>query len=288
MSRFVKKTLCLFILSGIAICGIIIITPIFDPVTGTLAREVFWARKKAQTANECTVVYMGDSVCNQLWDEFDEDTDEICHIGCNQAITPVGSYLLLHEYLENHPQTKEVYYFVRPQTIANDIWIDFSYQYFVIPFCDVNNWALLDNETQEEIYNRFGEQFVDNQWLKTILLNNSLLMKCYLNRIQVQLEEHETHRISKAAAVYITKMRNLCDEYGINLHVKPNPLSDVDENYGWEKFEQDIKDYNLEDLLGGFIESIPYYPDNWFSDKMHFTKDILEKYGDDIRESVLS
>lgn len=287
MRKFVKKAVCLFALSGIIISGVYAIAPVFDSKTGTLAEDAFWARKKAQMTNECTVVYMGDSVCNQLWSEYDEDVDGICHIGCNQAITPAGSYLLLREYLESNPQTEEVYYLIRPQTIANDIWITYSYQYFVIPFCDENNWPLLDEETQRKIYDKFGDFFVDNQWVKTVLQNNNLLIRTYLNQIQKQPEKRETHRISKTAAIYLVKIRELCDEYGTKLFVKSLPLSDSEDNYGWEEFKQDIIDYGLEDLLSEFVENILYYPEDWFYDGSHFQKNILEEHGDEIREAVL-
>jgi hypothetical protein len=230
---------------------------------------------------------MGDSVCNQLWSEFDEDVDGTCHIGCNQAITPAGSYLLLREYLENNPQTKEVYYLVRPQTLANDIWLNYSYQYFVIPFCDKDNWSILEEDTQNEIYRKFGKIFVDNEFIKLTLLNNNALMKKYLDYVQRQFEEEENHRISKTTVVYLAKIRDLCEEYDVNLYIKSNPLSDIEENYGWEEYQQDIIDYGFEDLLGDFIKDIPYYPETWFRDGVHFTDDILEEYGDEIRNNVL-
>lgn len=288
MVKFVKKIIYLFSLTGIMIVGIYAILIMFGNRTKGLAGEVFLAREKAQTPNECTVVYLGDSLCFQLWSELDEDVVGICHIGCNQAITPAGSYLLLREYLENHPQTEEVYYIILPQTLGNDISLGLSYQYFVIPFCDDDNWALLDEETQKEIYDKFGKIFVNNQWVKGILLNSNLFMKEYLNQVQKKSEKTYPHRISKTAVVYLSKMRDLCNEYGVNLYVKSSPLADIEINHRWEEYEQDIIDYGFEDLLGDFIESIPYYPKDWFRDGTHFRADILEEYGDDIREATLN
>jgi hypothetical protein len=40
-------------------------------------------------------------------------------------------------------------------------------------------------------------------------------------------------------------------------------------------------------LLGDFVDNIPYYPETWFRDGVHFTNEILEKYGDEIRVDVL-
>ena len=94
-------------------------------------------------------------------------------------------------------------------------------------------------------------------------------------------------RISKTAVVYLSKMEDLCKEYGVNLYVKSVPLSDCDSNYGYTEYEQDIMDYGFVDLMGDFIQNIPYYPETWFVDGVHFSDDILAEYGDEIREVVL-
>ena len=260
---------------------------IFDAPDAELAKEVFWAKEKALITNQCTTVYLGDSVCNQLWSEYDEDTDGICHLGCNQAITLAGSYLLLKDYLENNPQTENVYFLVRPQTLANDIWLNYSYQYLVIPFCDSDNMELLEPETKEELYKKFGKIFVESTFVKRTLLKDNLLMKQYLEKVQKQPEIMEDHRISKTTEIYLRKMKQLCDEKNVELVVKPNPLSDKEQNYGWDEYEQDILSMGFDDILGEFIEKIPYYPVEWFKDDAHFKKEILEQYGDEIRTRVL-
>lgn len=287
MKRFIKKVISLLLASVIGISlfyGLLCIMG--GNITG-LAAEAFYAREKAQKMNDCTIVYLGDSVCKQLWDEYDEDEDGICHIGCNQAITPAGSYLLLREYLENNPQTEQAYYIVRPQTLANDIGLQFSYQYFVIPFLDEDNFELLEEETQEIIYSKFGKKFVRSKLIKTLLLNNNALMQKYLNYVQSQSETINTHRMSRTTVVYLKKMRELCKQNNVELIVRACPLSDAKDNQDWDDFENDITIYGFEDLLGGFIEDITYYPEDWFRDGTHFTKEILQEYGESIRKSVL-
>lgn len=286
MKRFMLKIISLLIICSMLICGIYIILTMKRGNVSGVAANVFYSIDKTKIHNDCTIVYMGDSVCNQLWSQK-MDEGNICHIGCNQAITPAGSYLLLNEYLKNNPQTKEVYYLVRPQTLANDMWLDFTYQYFIIPFCNNENIALLEQETVNQLYDKFGKIFVSNSFIKTILLNNNLLMQKFLDHIQKQEEIKDTHRISRTAIIYLVKMRDLCEEKGVHFYIKANPLADVVDNYGWDEFEEDIINYGLEDILSEFIESIPYYPPEWFSDGSHFKDDILKKYGDDIRKSVL-
>lgn len=104
-------------------------------------------------------------------------------------------------------------------------------------------------------YVLFGSFFVDNKIVKYTLLNNNLLMQKYLNYIQKNVENINDHKISETTIIYLTKMQYLCEEHGIKLDVKPNPLSDIEDNYEWEEFEEEIVEYGLEALLGDFIEN---------------------------------
>ena len=252
-----------------------------------VAQEAFLVREKAgRTDSSCTTVYLGDSVCRQLWDPEDEDVNGICHLGCTQAITPVGSYLLLREYLGNNPQTEAVYFFVRPQTLANDIWLDFSYQYFVIPFLDEANLEYVEAETKERIYDKFSPLFVNSAYFKTTLLNNNLLMQTYLNSLHEEKEVRDYYRISNTAGIYLKKMADLCDEKGVKLIVRSTPMPEWEKNSDWTAYQNDIKLFGFEELLEDYFKNIVYYPSDWFSDGVHFTDEILEQYGDEIRNSV--
>lgn len=287
MKKMIGKIILLLALTVLCLSGIVGVRMILIENGTTLARDVFHARKKAQLQNDCTIVYLGDSVCKQLWDEFDEDVDGICHIGCNQAITPAGSYLLLKEYLDNHPQTKQAYYLICPQTLSNDIGLKHSYPYFVIPFLDEENRVLLEPETMDMVNTKFGKFFVENSMVKKLLLNSKLLMRTYLDQVKKQGEVQKNRRISRTGEIYLAKMRQLCEERGVELIVKSNPLADTQENRQWEEYRNDIKRCGFEDILGNYIDEITYYPEDWFIDGVHFKEEILAKYGEKIRESVL-
>jgi hypothetical protein len=255
------------------------------------AKEVYFTIKKADNTYICDTVILGDSVCHQLWapeNQTKEELSEVCYLGNNQAITPAGSYLLLKKYLENNQQTRKVYYIILPGSLANDISLDYSYQYFVVPFCDEENMSYLEDETVDKIINTFGEFFVNNKIIKSWLINNNSLMSLYLERIQKKEETSVSGRISRTAAIYLKKMQELCDVCGAEFIVKSAPLADTSENYEFSEFKQDIVEYDLDGILDGYIEGIQYYPDNFFRDGKHFTSEALRKYGDEIRLSVLN
>lgn len=81
MRKFVKKALCLFALSGIMIMGVYMILSISGSSLTSLNYGMAFIRKKAQMVNDCTTVYLSDSVCSALWSVYDEDVDGVCHEG---------------------------------------------------------------------------------------------------------------------------------------------------------------------------------------------------------------
>ncbi len=295
MRKFLVKTALIFSLSVLSITAVYVIMSIFSFRFGNLAHEVFYVIEKAGHNSGKTGVILGDSVCAQLWPK-EKDSLNFSHLGCNQAITPAGTYILLKKYLANNPQTQEVYYIIRPQSLGNDMNRNYTYQYFVLPFMNKENEQLIDDETRQNIYDKFGKFFVENGYARYFLRNNNLLMMQYVNYVNNYINYVNNnkgyklyHRISRTTVLYLAKIRELCKENGIKLTVLPCPLSDLEEeNYGWEKFNGDVKEYGLEDLLGDFTKSIRYYPADWFFDRVHFKKEILNAHSEDIRASVMN
>lgn len=281
MGKLLKKILLLAVLTVAALGGYFGILTLAEPGTAPTASEVFYAIDKAAVPNDCTAVLLGDSVCNQLWDQH-ENIGGVCTLGCNQAITPCGTYLLLKAYLDAHPDTDTAYYLIRPQTLANDIWTNYSYQYFVLPFCTEENMALLEDETTALLYEKFGRLFVENKFVKTVLLNNLPLRDAYLSQVQTG-DNAVTNRLSRTSVLYLRKMMALCQEKGVSLVVRPLPLADTEENHRWDAFREDILEQGLEELLGTFLEELAYYPEAWFSDGIHFTEEMLQAHQEELR-----
>lgn len=278
MKKLLKKTILLAVLT-------VVVVTISQSAMNLPTDVAYYAISKASEPNNCSDVILGDSVCNQIWNQK-ENLGELCTLSSNQAITPCGSYLLLHTYLDAHPSTKTVYYAVRPQSLANDMWTNFTYQYFVLPFYNDENLPLIEDETKELLYEKFGKPFVTNQYLKMILSHNQRLQDIYLARVQTG-DNDVTNRLSRTAAIYLRKMQALCEERGVKFVVRPLPLADTPENQDWNLFRQDIADYGFEDLLKNFIDDVDYYPLDWFVDGVHFTPDILAEHLETFRSRVL-
>ena len=286
MTRFIKKIIAAVLIFALSIVAAFIIFALIGANVTGLAGEVFYVIDKSEKNSGCPVVYLGDSVCNQIWPQ-NEESEKICYLGCNQAITTAGTYLLLKKYLEHNPQTKEAYYIIVPRNLANNLNLNFTYQYFVIPFLDDANINLLTQETRELLYDKFGRLFLESKIIKGTLLNNNLLMKMYLSHIQRKPEKIYNHKLSRTAIIYLEKIRELCRECNVKFLVRPIPMADNEKNYGWEDLQQDINNYNFNDLFGDFLQKIYYYPEDWYRDGVHFKPDILKQHRGEIRELIM-
>lgn len=287
MNTFLRKTALIISLSVFSIITMYFLMFIFSSSITGLAKEVFYVIEKAKHNSGKPAVLLGDSVCNQLWPQ-NKDSANISHLGCNQAITPAGTYILLKKYLENNPQTQEVFYIIRPQSLGNDMNMNFTYQYFIVPFMNDENEILIDDETRQKLYDKFGKFFVENGYVKSFLLNNNLFMAQYINHVRAKAEQKYFHRLSRTAIIYLPKIRGLCMENNIKLKILPLPIADTEENYGWDKFDDDVKEYGFEDILEDFTRKIRYCPADWFSDGFHFKPEILEQHINELRKCVMS
>ena len=286
MRKFLKKTALIFSMSLLLLAGIYAGMAILSSNVNGLAPDAFHVLRKASYNSGLPAVLLGDSVCNQLWPQR-ENSPNFAHLGSNQAITPAGTYLLLRKYLEHNPQTQDVFYVIIPGTLGNDLNLDFTYQYFVIPFVDHESIKLLDEETVQKLYSKFGKLFVTNKYVKTLLKNTNLFMKRYRDYLRSKPEKLYTNRLSPTAVIYLAKIRDLCTERKVKLHILPMALADVEKNHDLKDFMQDVKDYGFEDIMGRFADGIKYYPADWMFDGIHFKPEILEGHRNEIRASVM-
>lgn len=241
--------------------------------------ELYYALDLAEQRTDYTKVIVGDSVARLIFSpDHQAETEEVCYLATNQAITVLGNYILLNRYLENNPQTEEVYYIVRPQSLANPLWYNFSFQYFIVPFYNDTYKKYIDEDMRSYIEDRFGRLYATNDIVKSFIENNAYYMDVYLNNVlEQQLEVRDEKHLSELAIKYLMRMEELCDSYGVKLEVLAAPLPDTEENHDWSEFAEQIEENGLSELLSGYLDGIDYYPESAFADEAHFTEEYLEE-----------
>lgn len=287
--KFIVTVIVFVLLVGVSLGGYFAVQYVRGKNSpSSFGPELYYALDLAEEKTEYTKVIIGDSVARLIFSpDYQDETDTTCYLATNQAITVLGNYILLGRYLENNPQTEEVYYIVRPQSLANPLWFNFSFQYFIVPFYNDTYKKYIDDDTKKYIEDRFGKLYATNDIVKSFIESNAYYMDVYLNNVlEQQLEVRDEKHISDLTIKYLPKIKELCDSYGVKLKVMAAPLPDTDDNHDWTEFEQQIVENGLEKLLGDYIDGIDYYPESAFADEAHFTQEYLEAERDEIIERL--
>ena len=287
--KFIVSVLVFVLLVGVSLGGYFAVQYVKGKNSpSSFGPELYYALDLAEEKTEYTKVIIGDSVARLIFaPDYQDETDTTCYLATNQAITVLGNYILLNRYLENNPQTEEVYYIVRPQSLANPLWFNFSFQYFIVPFYNGTYKQYIDDDTCKYIEDRFGKLYATNDIVKSFIENNAYYMDVYLNNVlEQQLEVRDEKHLSDLTIKYLPNIKVLCYRHGGKLKVRAAPLPDTKDNRDWAEFEQQIVDNGLSDLLGDYIDGIDYYPEEAFGDEAHFTQEYLDAERDAIIEKL--
>jgi len=228
--------------------------------------------QKVREDNEATKLIVGDSVARQLFEGLQEENPDYCIATCNQALTFAGQYLLIDSFLENHPNTTDVYLCVVPMSLRADLDASLGYNYVVAPFAKEGLLERLDNSTLEYMEEKYGNLFMQSRMVDFID-DSPINAKIYLNYIREkeQKENGETSDVivSDVNILYLNKINELCEENNVKLHLFSGPVPD---NRDQRTFIDKLEIYAQENnyiLLKEYVETVLYYDKEMFSDGTH-------------------
>ncbi|MCM1252776.1 MAG: hypothetical protein NC321_08135 [Clostridium sp.] len=255
-----------------------------------VAFEVYDAADKAGVNDGYTGLVLGDSVARQIFQpKYQEESDDICYLATNQAVTTIGNFVLMERFLENNPQIEDVYYIARPDSIMGNPNFIYTYSYFVTPLYNELFLQYLEPETKAELENVYGRFFVSREFPKWMLAKYPKLLDIYQNgrrRIQQMKRKADGGEEMDMAAIYLGKMKAVCDEKNIRFHLLAPPIP---ENY--EYFLEEMQDRlyfeGEEELLNRYMDSIIYVSEDELVDGVHMSDSYLEKNRESIRERLL-
>lgn len=310
MAKLVKKSLLLGSILLVVLLAFFVVSA-KEPYRSTIA---FWTMSgeypagkgaveayidSVQEENAYTKLIIGDSVCNQLFNDLQEYNDEYCIVGNNRGLTMAGEYLLFDEFLKSHEVVTDVYVIVGLDALMSEIDITYGYQYVVVPFSRIGALANLEDETLEQMSDTFGAWALQPM-VAEVIGDSSVGRKLYLNHLKQQAaEKKETedavtdsaeYTLSDTAITYLEKMYQVCQEHGISLHLLPTPLSDNGYRHKQaQSLEEEFKRIGFDKYFPEFFSMIPYYPEEMFSDGVHFggEYDSQEVFNDMIQKHYL-
>lgn len=243
------------------------------------AREIIPYIEKVQEKNACTKLIIGDSVCNQVLNRFQEGNEEFCISGTNRAITLAGQYILAEEFVKNHKNVTDIYLVIILDSLTAEFDRQFGYQYVVMPFTETDTIEDLMPSTRRQLRKIYGPLFCWKpvvEVIETSPLNRKLFFNYLSYKNQFFPLQSDTV-VSDVSYQYLEKLSHLCDQNNIKLHLIPGPLADTEERHVQkEKIEQEIKEKGFIEYFGDYFEKIAYYPVELFRDGIHFDENMID------------
>lgn len=307
MKKFCTKLVLFVVLEGLLVLLCLCFSA-YEPFKTTVARitnsesygaenngtrEIVPYIKKVQTEDKYTKLIVGDSVCGQVYNRFQQYNNEYCICGTNQAVTMAGQYLFINSFLENHKNATDVYLILIAGSLDTEFNPKLSYQYMVVPFVQTGEYKKLKAETQCNVEKMFGRLFCKPEVLN-LIDKSPLNRKIYLNflnmKSQIWKEQDESDgSISNLSYTYLSEIIELCEQKNVNFHLIPGPHADRKEQHEQvERMKEEIIGTVYEDIIGKYLSEIEYYSVDLFRDSVHFDEDKAdERFFGEIAEKSL-
>lgn len=239
---------------------------------------------KARDGNNYTKLILGDSVCHQMFTDLQDYNDDICILGSNAAITMIGQYILMREFLDNHDEVSDIWLIIIPSSLSSYIDTYYGYQYIVMPNVEKGTLALLDQPTTKQLENVYGKIFL-NPSVVHFLDRSAPSRKVYLNLLSKHGEGYGNAPMSPVSIEYIDKMINLCSEHNVRLHLLSGPVSNARKDI-YQDIVTEFKATGLDQQFPNYSRDIMYYPDIQFRDGIHLGGDYANQssYNEKIKQ----
>lgn len=230
--------------------------------------EIYVSIKKSKTKKKVKKLIIGDSAGKQLYDN-NTYNDSIYSLTCNQAISAVGYYILLENFIRSNKGQlpDEVIMIINPRSLLNNLDQIYTYQYFLKPFNKPGNQVYLNELCKKQIHKvpyYYTSQFpfiVNSNW--TPYYNAGI--------------DSSFGFISPISNEYLLKIKQLCSSNNLPLSIYSPPLSLANKQniIAYSHCRTEFKKCELEKEFTEYFKKIKFLPDRLFSDHMHFKKQYI-------------
>lgn len=285
--------MCFLLLLGGLTAGLLMLCAVCEPLDRVLAfltcsedytREDVAPEvlKTAQQGdNDYHSILVGDSVSYMLFAESREVNDEYFLAGNTRPCTMATQYVLVKEFVESHPQAKDVYLLYSKESWESVIDVKCGYSYVIVPHLQAGALDELEPETINAAEEKFGALLMtpfmanlfDHSFVNRKLILNSLMTyheKVLGEDLSAPFERTEG-QISPLALQYFQKMIEVCEKHQVALHLIHDPLADTPQKHSEVEAEKQMfRDAGLYDEWQEYFDSVLYYPPEYFFDGVHF------------------
>jgi hypothetical protein len=224
--------------------------------------EVYQAINASKKKGKRKKLILGDSVAKQF-SESDIDTGIYLNLASNQAISLVGQYCLLSNYILTKNKIDTLYLIYHPLSFSNNLDNSFTFHYFEKPFYGEEYMKLFTEEVKTQI-----EKIPFHYLAKYHPVLTSNWSPNYSS------EEQNKPFISNISRIYLEKIEILCRLNNIHLIILSPPINQKFKN----EFSEIVKS-NTNLRLKSYFEQLNYYPESYFlPDHIHLNKIGLTRF----------
>lgn len=224
--------------------------------------EVYQAINASKKKGKRKKLILGDSVAKQF-SESDIDTGIYLNLASNQAISLVGQYCLLSNYIHTKNKIDTLYLIYHPLSLSNNLDNSFTFHYFEKPFYGEEYMKLFTEEVKTQI-----EKIPFHYLAKYHPVLTSNWSPNYSS------EEQNKPFISNISRIYLEKIEILCRLNNIHLIILSPPINQKFKN----EFSEIVKS-NTNLRLKSYFEQLNYYPESYFlPDHIHLNKIGLTRF----------
>jgi len=224
--------------------------------------EVYRSLAKSKMKKKVKKLLIGDSVGNQLYDN-ESYNGSIFSLTCNQAISMVGQYILLANFLQTNKENlpEEVILLITPDSFSNNLNQNLTYHYFLKPFYYKENEKYFDDLCKAQI------KKIPNYYTSTMPFIRSSNWSP-----DFDVKKDSSYKvISPISSDYLAKIKSLCTANNIKFTVAPTPVRSSRYKVIAEYAKNpEVTQSNLSADLCNYFSNIVYMPDRLFKDHNHF------------------
>jgi hypothetical protein len=262
MRRFILNILLFFCIAVL----LFYIKPTYllvnDIYKNTVAgKEIYISILKSKQKKKSKKLILGDSVANQLFPNT-KNNDTINSLACNQAVSLVGQYILLNNYINSGNKLDTVYLIFNPFSFRNNLNQEFTFHYFIKPFYTSEYKHLLSNLVYEKVHNVPFFYLAHEPYILT-----SNWAPDFKNT-----EKNSFTFLSDISSEYLQKIKKICINNNIKLRILPVPTTSKNKKL-IQKFNlNEITNVDMNEEFKNYFSEIIYLDDSLFIDGTHLKK----------------